>query len=156
MLKAYTKRFGITDRDQIRKRAVLDTKTDAQIRNSVLKAVTKMKGTVVMDTHASLKTNEGYYPGFSLADFEILKGVTKALIYVDAPNEDILERRAKDKTRTREEEAEWGINQHRDLNFALMAIDSVRMEAPIFLVMNRNNKLRQAQKRVQEIIKSMK
>jgi adenylate kinase len=158
MLKAYSKKFGITDRDMIRKRAVLNNKVDAQIRSAVLRTAAKKPGTVVLDTHASLKTHDSYYPGLSLADFDILKSAAKAIIYVDASDREIMERRALDKTRKREDtgNVEWEIDQHRNINFALIAIFSLRLGVPLFVVMNRNNQLRQAQKRIQEIIKSIK
>lgn len=158
MFKIYSKRFGIKDRDMIRKRAVFNIKVDAQIRSTVLKIAAKKPGTVVLDTHASLKTKDGYYPGLSLADFDTLKRVAKAIIYIDSPNKDILERRALDKTRKREDTGciECEIDQHRSINLSFTAIYSIRLGVPIFMIMNRNKQLKQAQKRMQEIIKSIK
>lgn len=156
MLNAYSKATGIKDRDETRKLGVLDVKRDARIRNGVLRRISRMSGTIALDTHASLKTGDGYFAGFSFADLDMMRGATKAIIYVDAPTKQILERRKRDKGRRRENDSEEEIDMHRKLNLAFTAIYAMRLQVPVFVVDNPNGAIRATQKRVQEIISKMK
>ncbi len=156
MLNVYSRLTGTKDRDEVRKLGVLDVKHDAEIRNGILMKISRMKGTIALDTHASLKTGDGYYSGFSFADLDMLKSITKAIIYVDAPTKQIIARRKRDKSRRREADSADEIEMHRRMNLSFTTIYAMRLQAPIFIVQNDDGGLVAAQKRVVEIIEKAK
>src|SRR5271157_3072515 len=93
MLGEYSKEFGVNDRDQMR-RMMIPRPADAErIRYAVLKRAVAKGGTVAIDTHAIIKSGNGYIPGFSPEDLTLLKGQIKAIIYIDANTKELIERR---------------------------------------------------------------
>lgn len=127
----------VTDRDQLRK---LPVATQKKLQKDVAAKLAKMPANTIMDTHASIKTAEGYWPGLP---YEVLKKLKPGrLILIDAPTSEIAGRRKADPTRPlRDVEAVEEIERHKAINLAFLAAYSALTGAPVAIVMNYNNKL---------------
>lgn len=152
MLKVYSKEFGETERDHLKAVEITGYADVVRIRNAVLKKAVRMAGTVVIDTHPSVKSGNAYIPGFSPEDMKTLQGQIKAIIYIDADINDLVERRRNDKTRNREQDSEEMLNQHRTMNVNFVTIYSLYLGAPIYIIKNGSD-LEATRKAVSEVIK---
>jgi adenylate kinase len=124
-------------------------KTVAKKIKQLDKKARKNKKILIIDTHALLKKKEGFFPGISP---ELLKEKIEGFIFIDAPSEEIIERRKTDKTRTREIVSKDEIDKHRFLSICFLSSYSSQTGAPLFIVENRNNRLEEAVKQISEII----
>jgi Archaeal adenylate kinase len=92
MLKIAKERYGINDRDEMRKKIPVEEYKRLQL--DAAKEIGNMKGDLIIDTHVSIKMQGGYYPGLPE---EIAKAISPDVIIVTEYNpEDIIERRKKD------------------------------------------------------------
>jgi adenylate kinase len=106
----------IEHRDQIR-RLPVDVQRDVQE-----KAAQKIfdMGEVIIDTHCTIKTPGGYYPG--LPEWVLRKLKPDRIVLVEATTDEILRRRVKDESRKRDEEGIRGVEEHQMINrYAAMA-----------------------------------
>lgn len=158
MMKFYSKKFGVKDRDYIGSNPIASYDFILATRNSILKKIAKMRGNIAIDTHASVKKGDSYTIGFSLRDFEILKRKVKSVLYIDADTEQIIARRNKDRSfrPSRERDTPRVIDRHRNMNIAFATLAAFYLEVPIYIVENDVGKLAGAQKRVDEIIRDAK
>lgn len=89
-------------RDQMRQ---LPINKQAPVQKVVADRVAQIAGEkedILIETHAALKTPYGFWPGFN---FDTLRKIMPDMfIAMEAPAEKILERREKDKTRTRKDD----------------------------------------------------
>lgn len=157
MLKLYAKKFGISNRDQIREQSLSNYEYMISSRNEVLKEAGAMPGTIAIDTHPAIKKGDAYETGLSFKDLDLLKGKAKAIIYIDANSAQIMSRRKKEMaTRKREDDTKETIDMHRNINLTFVSIFALYLEVPIYIVENADGKLEAARKRVEEIINSAK
>jgi adenylate kinase len=88
------------DRDQLRKMPV---ERQVAVRKAVaLKIVQDTAAIKILDSHACIRTEAGYTPGFPMDILSLLK--PKAFVGVECPVELIVERRIHDSSRRRDEE----------------------------------------------------
>jgi adenylate kinase len=153
MLEVYRKESGKIERDSLKAIAVARYADVVRIRNRLFGELAKRKGTVAIDTHASVKSGNAYIPGFSPEDLKTLKGQIQAIVYIDAETKDILERRAKDKTRKREQDSVEVLNQHREINIALTTTYSLYLGAPLYVI-NNGDSLQETQEEVSKVIRT--
>ncbi len=153
MLGEYSKEFGVKDRDQMRRMMIPRPEDAERIRHAVLKRAVEKTGTIAIDTHASIKSENGYIPGFSHEDLKLLNGQIKAIIYIDADTKDLMERREKDKTRIREHDTEDALMQHREINVALTSTYSLYLGVPLYVIKNGSD-LAETQRKVSEVIRT--
>ncbi|MCS7135967.1 MAG: adenylate kinase [Nitrososphaerota archaeon] len=127
MLGEATKHFGVTDRDEMRKRLAL---TD--YRKLQLHAAETIAGlgddVVVIDTHAAISTPYGYYPGLPS---EIIRTLNVDLIvFLEFRPEDILARRETDQktARNRGVDGVEAIEEHQNVSkmFAVAAANEAK------------------------------
>lgn len=145
MLEIEKKEFGIKDRDEMRK---LPIEKQRLAQKLVAKALAKMKGKVILDTHCSVSTPTGYYPGLP---FEFLKlWPVEALVYVTADVNDISSRRQSDPTRLRDLD---NIALHDQMNKSYLAAYSAFSGAPAVIIYNNQGKLEEAVARLQSLLK---
>ncbi len=156
MFRVFSERFGITDRDEIRAKSLENYEFMVKTRHDVLKKAGEMQGTVAIDTHVTVKKGDAYEIGLSLDDLDTLKGKAAGIVYIDAPNKEILERRERDKGRNRQKDTEETLSRHRNLNLACLAVYAIRMEVPIYIVENPHNMVEATRGRVLEILKGKK
>ncbi len=156
VLEYAKKKFGVRHRDEIRKK--LNLKQERQAQLYAYRKISKIKANVLLvDTHASIKTEEGYFPGFSEVTAEILK--PDAIILLEFPPKDIIKRRKADKKRKRDIETEQEVEFHQHLNrmFAIAAASQVQASV-VIIRFNEPQKIpyehaRQAADKIVKIIK---
>ncbi|MFH0737983.1 MAG: adenylate kinase [Candidatus Micrarchaeota archaeon] len=145
MLEIEKKEFGIKDRDEMRK---LPIEKQKKAQKLVAQALAKMGGKVILDTHCSVATPSGYYPGLP---FEFLKlWKVEALVYVTAPIEELKARRLNDPTRKRDVD---DIALHDEMNKGYLAAYSAFTGAPAVVIYNRNGKLEEAVAKMASLLK---
>ena len=156
MRRVYASRFGVRDRDLIRKKSLTVYDEMVIIRNAILKRLSGTPGTIIIDTHASVKTGNSYLMGLSMRDFDVLRGKVKAIIYVDAETKQIMARRKSDKTRKRENDTVEELDMWRNINLICTMLYSLYLQVPVHTVQNPDGGLSAARKQVNEIIKGTK
>ncbi len=145
MLEIEKKEFGVKDRDDMRK---LPIEKQKLAQKMVAEALAKMKGKVILDTHCSVATPSGYYPGLP---FEFLKlWKVEALVYFTASAEELKARRQNDPTRKRDVD---DITLHDEMNKAFLAAYSSFTGAPAVVIFNHNGKLEEAVAKMQSLLK---
>ena len=92
MLKIAFQRYGIKDRDEMRKKIPLNEYRKLQIEAA--ENISKIEEDVIIDTHVSIKMQGGYYPG--LPEEAIKKIKPDAIVLAEYNPEDVIERRKKD------------------------------------------------------------
>ncbi len=115
MLEIAKERFGITDRDEMRKKIPLDEYRKLQLEAS--KKISEIEGSVLIDTHLTIKMQGGYYPGLPAEAAKMMACDT--IVLLEYNPSDVIERRKKDMqgTRTgREIESEEEIEMHQQIN----------------------------------------
>jgi adenylate kinase len=138
MLEVFKSKFGVADRDQMRK-SPLEQQEVAQ--REAAQRIAAMGRDVILDTHCSIKTDSGYLPGLPhrlLSQFKV-----DYLVLLSAPPEDIAKRRAKDPSRKRAVDI-GEIIEHDSMNRSFLAAYSVLSGAPASVVMNADNKVEEA------------
>lgn len=145
MLEIEKKEFGIKDRDEMRKLPIEKQKLAQRL---VAEALAKMHGKVILDTHCSVATPSGYYPGLP---FEFLKlWDVEALVYVTASADELKARRENDPTRKRDVD---NIALHDEMNKGYLAAYSAFTGAPAVVIYNHNGKLEEAVAKFQAMLK---
>ena len=126
----------VKDRDEIRR---LPAERQAELQAAVVDSLAKEQGKWILDTHCSINTPSGYYPGLPFKVLGKLK--VDRLVYIEAPVPDILRRRKADETRTRDSQGEKELGEHLAFNRALLAAYSAFTGAPATLIENADGKL---------------
>lgn len=143
------KKLGYTDdRDRIRYMEVgrLD-----EVRVNAFKELSTYDGNVVVDTHNYVEENGRFVPGLPMKLLEGLGGI-EAFIYVNAEESDIIDRRRKDTTRTRELEDTENMKVQKTLNLSVLAYYSSLLNVPLYLINNRNGRLEESKARFHKIL----
>ena len=144
MLEIEKKEYGIKDRDEMRK---LPIEKQKHAQMLVAKALAKMPDKTILDTHCSIATPKGYYPG---VPFEFLKlWKVDMLVYVTADVKEIIARRQNDPTRIRDTD---DIALHDELNKSFLAAYSAFSGAPAVVIYNNQGKLEQAVAKFQALL----
>lgn len=139
IFKLAKKKFKIKHRDELRKK--LTIQQQREIQEEAYKKISETKGKYIfVDTHLSIKTIKGYFPGISKETIEILK--PDMIILLEFPPKDILERRLMDKKRKRDIESEEEIDAHQKINreFAVAAASQAQASLEIISFEERQRK----------------
>jgi len=151
MLEIEKKEFGIKDRDDMRK---LPIEKQKRAQKLAAEALSKMPSKTILDTHCSIATPSGYFPGLP---FELLKMLkVEALVLVTANVEEIVTRRKKDLTRQRDvhlESIELHVGLHDQMNKAYLAAYSAFTGSPALLLHNKEGHLEESVAQLQSILK---
>ncbi len=143
MFEIEKEKYGIKDRDDMRK---LPVEKQKEVQKLVAEKLAKEKEKIILDTHCSVNTPGGYYPGLP---FDFLKRLkVDALILVTADPHEVEARRAQDPTRKRDVD---DIALHDLLNKAFLAAYSAFTGAPAVVILNRQGKLKEAVAALQKI-----
>ncbi|MDS0256718.1 adenylate kinase [Thermoplasmatales archaeon AK] len=124
----------VKSRDEIRKLSI-DTQINLQKKAS--SAIGRMND-VVIDTHMSIKTPDGYWPG--LPEWVIRELKVSAYFLIEADPGEILKRRSNDMTRQRDNDSEDSIREHQEMNRYYAAAYSVYTGATVTFVQNLEGK----------------
>ncbi|MEZ0248849.1 MAG: adenylate kinase [Thermoproteus sp.] len=112
MLEISKKKFGIENRDEMRKK--IPVEEYRKVQEEAADYIASLPGDIIIDTHASIKMFGGYYPG--LPDRVVARLKPDSIILVEYDPKDILERRRGDPTRFRDLETEEEIELHQMAN----------------------------------------
>ncbi len=113
MLDIARRMYGITHRDEMRRKIPVDEYR--KVQELAAEEISKMQGDVIIDTHASIRVQGGFYPG--LPDRIMTKLRPDAIVLLEFNPRDIVERRSKDESlRAREAEGEAEIEMHQLAN----------------------------------------
>ncbi len=130
MFEQAVKYFRIANRDEMRKKIGLHDYRVIQER--VAARISRMEGDLLIDTHAVVKTNLGYYPGLPCRVVDLIN--PDAIVFLEYRPEDIIQRRVKDLKaeekyrRYREIEEVEKVQEHQDRvrDYAIAAANHAR------------------------------
>lgn len=145
MLEIEKEMFGIKDRDEMRK---LPIEQQIQAQKMVYERLSKMKGKVILDTHCSVSTSKGFFPGLPFEYLKMLK--VEALVLITADVAEVAKRRLEDPTRVRDVD---DIALHDSMNKAFLASYSAFTGAPAVVIYNRQDRLEEAVAQLQAVLK---
>ena len=135
------------DRDEMRK-LTIDQQKELQIKTA--EKIANM-GDVILDTHCTVKTPQGYMPG--LPEWVIKKLQPKTIVIVEADPEEIYNRRKNDPTRNRDPDTIEEINEHQMINRAAAMAYAALSGATVKIVFNHDNALDVAVQQVAPVLK---
>ncbi len=142
------KKNGVKDRDELRKLS-MEKQTDLQ-KLAAEKIANLQDDLVIIDTHAFISTNAGFYPGLPNSVLQIIKPAN--FISVSARPEEIYNRRMKDSTRQRDIVSIDSIKKELSVQDAMLSSCSVLSGSPMKVVFNHEGKVDEAAKSVLDAI----
>jgi adenylate kinase len=131
------KENGIKDRDELRKLPLSEQRSLQKIAAEKLAMLND--DLVIIDTHAFIKSSEGYYPGLPEHVLKILK--PSNFVSVSAKPEEIYNRRMKDETRNRDLVSIDNIKKELDVQSGMISACAVLSGSPVKYVLNREGML---------------
>ena len=134
------------DRDEMRK-LPLEKQKELQIKTA--ERVAEMKN-VIVDTHCTVKTPQGYMPG--LPEWVIKRLNPRTIVIVEADPEEIYRRRQKDKTRKRDPDTIEEINEHQQMNRAIAMAYAALSGATVKIVFNHDNAIDEAVEQAKPVL----
>lgn len=137
------KKEGVENRDDLRK---LPVDVQKRLQKQAGEKIGQMNN-VIVDTHASILTSSGYWPG--LPEWTVKAIMPNNIILVEALPEEIEKRRLKDTTRARDSD-DIGLHQRINREFAIAA--AVMTGASVGFVHNNDNKVDAAVKQFRKIL----
>ncbi len=137
----------VKDRDEIR-RLLITVQKSLQARAA--KKIGEMQD-VIVDTHLTIKTPSGYFPGLPIWVLEEIK--PDLIVVVEANPHEIVRRRKTDKTRKRDFESYEEIEEHLKANRNAAFACSVLTGAPVLILQNHDGMLEQAVAKFMEAFK---
>ncbi|MBU0591266.1 MAG: adenylate kinase, partial [Candidatus Micrarchaeota archaeon] len=144
MLEIEKEKFGVKDRDDMRK---LPIEKQKKAQKMVYQKLSKMEGKVILDTHCSVSTPKGFFPGVPFNYLKMLK--VDALVLVTANPEEVAARRANDPTRKRDAD---DVALHDSMNRSYLAAYSAFTGAPAVVIFNRQGKLEEAIAKLESVL----
>jgi len=137
----------VQHRDEIRK---LPSEIQREIQEEAAERIKKM-GEVIVDTHMLIKTPAGFLPGLP---FSVLQKLSPSkIVLIEADPQEILRRRKKDATRSRDVESESEIRDHQMLNRVAAIVYGILSGAFVSIVLNKDGMLEKA---VEDLIRIIK
>ena len=142
------KKLGIHDRDELRKQTI---SVQQKLQNMAADHISNLNDSIVfVDTHLFIKTQSGYYPGLPLN--LILKMDPQRLILVTANSDEILNRRKKDTTRTRDLISDDEINRDIQVSISMISSLSILTGAPFEIIYNHDDMIDSATSQLVELL----
>lgn len=150
MLEQAMKSQGVRSRDEIRKLSI-EAQKDLQVHAA--SEISKMEGEfVIVDTHLFISTTEGFWPGIPMDVLQALKPTN--LILVTAHAEEILGRRQKDATRSRDPATKELLEKELLAATSLLYASTVIAGCPALIVENHEGAVDEAALRIVTAISS--
>ncbi len=142
------KKLGINDRDELRK---LTIDKQEKLQNRAAEHISSVNDSIVfVDTHLFIKTQSGYYPGLPMN--LILKMKPQKLILITANPDEILNRRKKDTTRTRDLISDDEINRDIQVSLSMISSLSILTGAPFEIIYNHDDMIDSATFQLVELL----
>jgi adenylate kinase len=134
------KKLGIPDRDELRK---LPMDKQKNLQKLAAEKISQLQDDlVIIDTHAFIAANAGFYPGLPYDVLQIIKPTN--FISVFARPEEIYNRRMKDTTRNRDIASIDSIKRELAVQDAMLSSCSVLSGSPIKPILNTEGKVEEA------------
>ena len=142
------KKLGIHDRDELRKQTI---SVQQKLQNMAAEHISNLNDSIVfVDTHLFIKTQSGYYPGLPMN--LILKMDPQRLILVTANSDEILNRRKKDTTRTRDLISDDEIYRDIQVSISMISSLSILTGAPFEIIYNHDDMIDSATSQLVELL----
>lgn len=131
----------VDDRDRMRR---LPAEVQRHIQRKAAEHIANLaRGeTVILDTHCTIKTKQGFFPGLPRAVLDDL--APDAMVLVEAPAEEIYLRRMGDPTRSRDDDSQEDIRAHQMMNRAYAASYSAYSGCCVKIIENRQGQAEKA------------
>lgn len=146
MLELAKEQGLVKDRDQMRK---LPPQTQRDLQRGAAERIAEL-GTVIVDTHGTIRTPRGYRPGIPAWVAEALK--PEMVVLIEADPEVIAARRADDATRVRDEDTPQAIHEHQTFNRMAAMIVAGSTGATVLTVENPQGEVEAAARRLSDAI----
>jgi adenylate kinase len=135
------------ERDDMRKdRVDVQRSLQKRVAEAVAKKAKQLSGLIIIDTHMSINTPEGYFPGLSSNNLSILK--PDLLVLVEAKPNEISSRRLKDGSRKRDAALEESVKEELNFSRAMACACAVLISVPVNVVVNSEGKPEEAAKQI--------
>jgi adenylate kinase len=134
------KENGLKDRDGLRKLPVAEQQKLQKI--AAEKIAQHDEDVVIIDTHAFISSEEGYYPGLPEHVLKIIQPTN--FVSVSAKPEEIYNRRMSDDTRNRDKITLANIKKELDAQSGIIASCMVISGSPVKYILNREGKVDEA------------
>jgi len=138
----------VRDRDQMRS---LDRAVQKKLQQRAGQAIAKVKGNVLIDTHASVKTPKGYMAG--LPEWVLKEIMPDIIVLVETDDDQILMRRMTDETRSRDREGAKAIAEHQQFNRSIAAAYTMLTGCTIKIVTNADFLLERAGQDLADVLR---
>jgi adenylate kinase len=140
MLEEALLRNWVAARDDIRK---MDPARQKELQTIAAKKIAEMKtASIIIDTHATVRTPKGYLPGLPIWVLDELN--PEMIIVVESSEEQILRRRSVDKSRVRDVQDVAGVREHQEINRATCMAYAFYTGATVKILQNKDGKLSDA------------
>jgi adenylate kinase len=149
MLRIAQEKKIVNHRDEMRK---LDPEVQKEIQKLAAESIAEKskQSQIIVDTHITVKTADGYLPG--LPKWVIEKLNPSQIIVVEADPDEIIIRRIKDTTRVRDTEYVQDIEEHQLINRATAMSYAVYTGATVKIIKNHDGKLEEAVKEMEKAL----
>ena len=137
----------VKHRDEMRK---LPISIQRDLQRRAAEKLSRMKD-VIVDTHLTIKTPSGYFPGLPIWVLENMK--PEMIVVIEAKPQEIFERRARDESRKRDFESIADIEEHLKVNRYTAFACSVYTGATVLILQNNEGELQNAVKRFMEALR---
>lgn len=146
MLEEALRMKYVNNRDELRDLPIDEQKS---VQRVAAERLSKLSD-VIVDTHFSIQTKEGYLPGLPPHVLEVMNA--DLFISLEADPLEVFERRKKDFERKRDKDPLEKIRKHLELNRAYGVAYSAATGSPLLIVMNENEKVDQASKDIESVL----
>ena len=138
------KENGLQNRDELRKLPISEQR---KLQRNAAEKLSKIEDDVlIIDTHAFIRTSEGFNPGLPYHVLQIIEPTH--FIIITAKTEEIYNRRMKDETRNRDKVTITTIKKELDIQSAMMSACSILSGSPLTQVQNNEGKLEEAANKI--------
>lgn len=125
------KRFRIQNRDELRKK--LSIAQQRLLQSLAVKRIAAMKDKIILiDSHLSIETPEGYLPGLPEKAIHMIK--PDLIVLLEFHPKDILARRKKDRSRRRDVERAGEIEEHQKINREFAFAAATHVQCPVEII----------------------
>lgn len=152
MFEAAEKEGYVKSRDELRS---LNFKMQQHVREIVMDKLIKIHedyGSILVDTHAAVKTPQGYMPGFDQTMLTTFR--PDVFIVLWAEPAEIIQRREEDNTRTRDEDDMRDLTEGLRITRQMASTYSIIARATYMEIENKHGKLDETIDKLGNIIKS--
>lgn len=149
MLEEALERELVDSRDEVKE---LNSEEQKEIQKIASDSIVEdaKDGNIIVDTHASIKTPQGYLPG--LPKWTVKELNPDHIVMIDAKAEEIFERSQEDEGRSREHEEVKGIKQYQEIARSMAASDAVITGSYLKIIENKDGRLKDAAEELASIL----